>query len=821
MDGRVRGVLLGFVVFWASCQAYALDYSSVTEIVNNPIFEDVSQVTINHGADVTFNSTVTITAPSTYPGQGGLWLSSIKNSEGSTATFNDAVVVQNGTIGLYNGSTAFFNSTVDAKDISINGNSNATFVDTVRVVEGLEIMDGAAVTEFQSTVTAGCLAIDTIRGAGFSTNTFKDDVTLNSYDSDIFGTKQYSLIVAAGTNTFEKNVTTGNKSAAFLNAEITFNGHINAGTGDVELGWSPMTELQSENEPGFSHDFYTDRPGLVILSSKNGSTPTITANNVSIYETGILQVDSDATINASDFSVYENGSVLLNNNATLTTSAINVRDKGVLDVQSDATINGNIAFATGGVFSIDARNQLTVSGTATIANGALANIRNAGSLDAIGKTIMTASAIDGKFDPYAASLYKVATEGTSVVITGLNKVEDVLKEVNVSTANSAAAAAMTTQVLADASATPKLQENLANAIQDITALAATNPHLAKVATMQLFGENTLAAATATQTTAESFSTGISSHQIQLRDQAGAAGATTGSDIGYASINPRYYRHNDTANRIWAAGFGAWTKQRNRGTQEGYKYDAGGFILGYDREFGDFVFGVSGAYSNGDIKNNEGFTKTDIETLNVGLYGSYNPACGLFVDVNAGFGFAWNDMNASNGAGGVTKGKYRNTSFQMGGNIGYTFNFANNIRFVPTVGLQYTHIHQEAYQQTVSDPGMTARFFDKSNSDFVSIPVAVRLNKSFDLGNGIRITPELRAAYIFEAKKHQPEVRMGYVGASATTTLYGMDSGRSRGLVGFGVKAKLTRNLDVFADYNFAFRKKYTSHNVMAGLGLSF
>lgn len=106
-------------------------------------------------------------------------------------------------------------------------------------------------------------------------------------------------------------------------------------------------------------------------------------------------------------------------------------------------------------------------------------------------------------------------------------------------------------------------------------------------------------------------------------------------------------------------------------------------------------------------------------------------------------------------------------------------------------------------------------------DCLSIPLAVRVNKTFHLGNGGSITPEIRAAYIYEAKNNQPTVRMGYVGATGTTTLRGIDSGRSRGLIGAGVKAKLTRNLDIFADYNFEFRKKYTNHNVMAGLGLSF
>ncbi len=761
-----------------------VNYSSATAAEKQSLFNTTAEVILATNNSELLSSEVYVGKGGTLTVQANARISGrLRMREGGviTTAANTTLSLENGLSfydaqGTFNGKVV--NTSVD-RDISINGNSNIKFLDTVTTAAGLEIMDGAAQTEFHKAVEASCLAVDTVQGKGPSTNIFKDDVTLTGYDSDIVGAKQFSLVLADGINSFEKTVTTGNKSAGFLSSTTTFNGHLNAGTGDVELGWSPMVDAQpDDDEMGFPPEQYQKKQGTVILASKNGSTPSITANSVSVYNHGNLQLESDATI------------------------------------------NGDVNFSAGGVLTTDAKYLLTVNGNATIEEGALANIRNAGSLDAIGKTIMTASAIDGAFNPYAASLYKVATEGNSVVITGLNKVEDVLEELNIATGNSAAAAAMTSQVLNDASVSLEIQENLANNIQAITALAATDPHLAEVATRQFFGENVLSATTATQSTASSFATGINNHQVQLRDQASAASTTAGD--GYASINPRYYRHNDTANRIWAAGFGSWAKQRNRDNQFGYKYDSGGFILGYDRQHGDFVFGVSGAYSNGDIKDNDGLTKTDIDTLNVGLYGSYNPACGLFVDASVGFGWAWNDFNENAVVGGSKKGKYRNTSFQMGGNVGYTFNLGSAFRFVPTVGVQYTHVHQKAWDQTVSaGSGLNALHFDSTNNDYVSIPVAVRVNRTFDLGNGVRITPELRASYIYEAKKNQPKVRMGYVGTNYSTTLYGMDSGRSRALVGAGVKAKLSRNLDVFVDYNFAFRKKYTSHNVMAGLGLSF
>ncbi|MCD7896123.1 MAG: hypothetical protein LUG50_05540, partial [Planctomycetaceae bacterium] len=62
MDGRVRGVFLGLLFLVATGCASALDFNNVTEVVENPVLEDQTQVTINNGAHVTFKSSVTITA---------------------------------------------------------------------------------------------------------------------------------------------------------------------------------------------------------------------------------------------------------------------------------------------------------------------------------------------------------------------------------------------------------------------------------------------------------------------------------------------------------------------------------------------------------------------------------------------------------------------------------------------------------------------------------------------------------------------------------------------------------------------------------------
>ncbi len=384
---------------------------------------------------------------------------------------------------------------------------------------------------------------------------------------------------------------------------------------------------------------------------------------------------------------------------------------------------------------------------------------------------------------------------------------------------------MVTGIISDPNADPVLASNLSDTVQDITALADTNPGLAKIAAAQLFGEHGVTGVTASQTTAQNFSGSVGNHQTQLRDnsQASASSSSASSSSAYASLRTiRQGYSSFNPNRIWGGGFGAWTRQDDKNNQFGYKYNSGGLILGYDRKIGDsLVVGVSGAYSAGEIENNDGFTTTDVDTFNVGVYASYNHCSGFFADVNAGFGFSWNDVDTADILfGGHKTGEYDTTSFQIGTTVGYAVALPQEFRFIPSVGLQFNHVNQDAWSERTQNAAQIAHSFGESNNNSLSIPVQVRVNKTFSLGNGASITPEVRGAWIYEARDPQAQVRMGYVGSSASTTLYGIDAGRSRGLVGAGVKMKFGK-ADAFVDYNYEFRSGYGNHNVMAGLGLSF
>lgn len=298
-------------------------------------------------------------------------------------------------------------------------------------------------------------------------------------------------------------------------------------------------------------------------------------------------------------------------------------------------------------------------------------------------------------------------------------------------------------------------------------------------------------------------------------------ARLGSDSALASARDGECELRDKVSRIWLGAFGARTRQDDKDGRYGYKYDAGGLVMGYDWEHGgDLTLGVGGSYSAGDLDNNPGTARTDVEAINLGMYAAYDPVGGIFADAAVNYGRSWNKARVD-GIGGRRSGSFKTNSLGAGANLGYVFERDCGLRVTPTLGIQWTHIRQDGWNENVSGAGMIAQWYDGTDDDYLEVPVAVRVNKSFMLPNGMILTPEARAAVVLDVGPSRPTLHTGFAGSGETTALRGIDPGKARGLVGAGVKANLTNAVDAYVDYNHEFRGGYKNSNLTGGVGVSF
>jgi len=382
-------------------------------------------------------------------------------------------------------------------------------------------------------------------------------------------------------------------------------------------------------------------------------------------------------------------------------------------------------------------------------------------------------------------------------------------------------------------------------LDKLNALAATNPNVAaKMPLLDAFFNNTLntlAPAKGAKALEQFFGSHGAYAKTPLSNTSGSFQKLLGqwnkgflpdqialADAGFSSSDAFAAAANDAVcggrTRVWATGFGGWTHQNASGGFFGYKYDSQGMAIGIDRVLAEnCAFGFAAAYSKGDLKINDLFYRNNPDILNLSLHGIWSHASGLYVRGGLGYGHAWNDYTMDMLLGGGRKtGKYGSDIWTANAELGYVRELPNFFTLVPSLGLEYSHLRNRGWTERVFDnPGLVANRFDGSRDNSLGIPVALRANKRFDLSNGGVIVPELRAAWVGYAKQSSPSINAGFDGMPGTATMQGVDPGRSHWRLGAGVSGRVRDRVDFRINYDFDVRRSFRSHNVMAGVGLSF
>lgn len=722
------------------------------------------------------------------------------------AVFQDTVAAGS----MYIGATSGYAYSGGGHAAKATFEGNVTVDGTVKV-ETRNYAGATSATDkihFKGNLDAGALHL----AWGSGHNIFDGGVTLDGFGDGATGQRKASLIVGnRGVNIFNGAVDTTaayNKptGAGETAGHVLFTGA--ASSRGLGVGGESVSHINNRFNVGNASVYIGNHSDLVglfgLAGAANGDSRVILGSNGG----------TTGHIEAANVFVGKNGHLELNN---------------------DATAKGHIVFGSGSYYAPNSH-KLDVAGDVVIQRGAILQM-DPSRVTAAGTVVLdTSGGITGDIfnGLYQTSL---TNGGKSLSIDGVNSVDTVYGQVfGGVTKNASRAGQLASSVMLSLYSSRQLRTNLAYAVQKAAGYAEDSPGLARAAFSQLFGEHGLTGLTAIRTTARSFSDRVGKRQSAVREDAYRLNSTlddAASPMAYASLPyaPREYAPTNgykydysrtfNPNRVWAGGFGSWTRQEDRGNQFGYKYSSGGAIIGYDRDVGDFVFGATTAYSDGTVKNNEGFTETDVDTLNIGFYGSYNHPSGFFVDGNLGFGYSWNKVRTDDViTGGRREGKYHAYSLQTGADLGYRFELGG-IRLIPSVGAHYTHVQQKSWSEKVQDASMLANWFRRSKDNYLAIPVALKINKTFLFGNSVAVTPEVRGAWISEVGATQARVRVGYVGSRDSARLYGVDSGRGHGLIGLGVKARFAYNLDAFVDYNLEFRGSYKNHNLMGGIGWSF
>lgn len=550
----------------------------------------------------------------------------------------------------------------------------------------------------------------------------------------------------------------------------------------------------------------------------------VTAGSMSVKNAHVTLGEDVERLNlgAGGFTAGDNSSLTVNGD-TVRASGSMIFGKGSrLNMGLNTLeVDGRVEFEAGSVYSAQLgaeRSSLVTANTVGVGDGAVLYVGGLTPEEAKNRMVIAATEEDGLEGMFKSDYYELkrTDDGQGIEVARMRTVDEVTDYGKMSE-SAKNAAALFQKVLDDENAPEALRRKLADNMEKATIAAGKDAALGEVAKSQVFAQYAAHSGENARAAAQNFTGGIGSRLTAIHTMSsapvasGAALASAAGPDGCVDVD---------ADRFWIGGFGAWTRQHDRGGQFGYNYDTRGVIMGQDWQRGDLTIGVSGAFSSGDVKDNGGYTRTDVETVNLGLYAAYDMVGGMFVDGNIGYGHSWNKTRTRVVMGGEKTGRYANYSFGGGANVGYNMEW-KGLQLTPTAGFQWTHVHQNGWTEAVSDDSMIANWFEGGENDYVEIPLALRASRAFQFSNGTILTPEARAAWIYNAGDSKATVRMGYAGSAETATLYGIDPGRHRALVGGGVKANFNSTLDAFVDYNYEFRGGYRNNNFKTGLGVSF
>ena len=252
--------------------------------------------------------------------------------------------------------------------------------------------------------------------------------------------------------------------------------------------------------------------------------------------------------------------------------------------------------------------------------------------------------------------------------------------------------------------------------------------------------------------------------------------------------------------VWVQGLFNKAKLDDTSKSKGFDSKTYGTALGVESKISEDVkLGIGYAYSKTDI---DGFMRdTDVKTHTAILYGEYKPK-NWYVNAIASYG--WSDYDEKKNVAGVgVKADWDVEPFALQMMTGYDMYF-NGFGVTPEAGLRYIHVKQDKYTDTA---GQSVKSDD---SDIVTGVLGAKIAKSYNLSNGMLLTPEFKSAMTYDISHDNSKSTVTLVNGSSYSVT-GKPLNRFGVELGAGVTAELNDNVEVSLGYEGKFRKDYQDH----------
>jgi outer membrane autotransporter protein len=329
------------------------------------------------------------------------------------------------------------------------------------------------------------------------------------------------------------------------------------------------------------------------------------------------------------------------------------------------------------------------------------------------------------------------------------------------------------------------------------------------------------------------------NSIALRTGRMSAGGENG---GYAAAKPVQLASAGSAlppmqqqstvdqllNNIWLQGFGSFGHLDGDGNALGGDYTISGVSGGFDcRLSPEVLVGVAVGYSHDDANIGGPGASGNVDAIQLAGYSGYVNGP-WHLDGIFSYGYLQTDtkrvISVGSGSGSIQQtadGSYNGNVFSLSTEGGYAFE-AGPLTIEPTLGLDYTHLSQDSFQESGAFGGNNYGLSVHSvDMDSFRSAVGVRLAAKFGEKDDVQFIPELRAGWEHEFMDKTADVNASFIGGSGDFVVRGVELGADSGVLGAGLTVWFDKSIQGFVNYDARMNERLSSHTVSGGLSYSF
>jgi uncharacterized protein with beta-barrel porin domain len=276
---------------------------------------------------------------------------------------------------------------------------------------------------------------------------------------------------------------------------------------------------------------------------------------------------------------------------------------------------------------------------------------------------------------------------------------------------------------------------------------------------------------------------------------------------------------DSGFSLWARGYGQTLRADGDPEAPGYDQNTGGAVGGVDLAIGqNSIIGAAAGWSTTDVDFKTPGDKASVDSFQVGAYGS--AGFGRFY-LDAEVAGAFHDLsttrflNLPNPPGGMVAGAdYNARSLAANGEFGAVWRSGNFI-FQPNAGVMFTDVDTDAIIE--SGAGDFNLIIHDSSAQSLASSVGARFATQFRAG-GMNIMPEISGAWRHEFDDDRQTFTAAFPDdPTSTFNIISSKINPDSALVEAGVTAGVTKNVEIFLNYNGLLNSDVDVHNGSAGL----